>query len=87
MKKLINCSDCQSEISIFSKECNQCGSKRPFLGLTYKREDLVKLGFSQYSDFWNFTSGGGKIKSIRTKDKWFFIIAISFIVGAIILAN
>ena len=87
MNKLINCSDCQSEISIFSKDCNHCGSKKPFLGLVYKRDDLVKMGFGRYSDFWNFQNCGGKIKVIKPKDKWFFIIAFVFIIGAVILAN
>ena len=59
---MLNCNECKSEISITSRACPKCGSKKQFKGYSFSRNQLVSMGVTSTMDFMNYTDNGGNIK-------------------------
>ncbi len=70
---LLNCKECNKEISIHSKSCPNCGSTKSFKGYVFTRSEAINKGLNGYSDFRNFDKMGGKVLLMSKKTKYIIL--------------
>ena len=80
---LLNCSECDKEISVTAEICQNCGCKKPFKDQKLLAKDSKKMSYKERR---SFQKAGGTLK-LSFVQKFSFIVIFVFCVLAIKLCN
>ena len=82
---MLNCAECNKQISVTARVCPHCGSKKQFKGYKFKRKDLIAMGVTMPEDFYNFNKCGGVVSNFYVKAiKYAFITYLIYFVYVIV---